>query len=63
MKFPPFLEVANNVPRVTAPNLREMSPLCKPWSTDTNAIYRGIQKETSVLFVGGTNLDSIKYGK
>lgn len=41
MKSPPFLEVANDVQRVIAPNLREMSPSCEHRSTDTNAIYRG----------------------
>lgn len=63
MKFPPFLEVTNDVRSVVAPNLREMSPSCEQWSTDTTVIYRGNRKETSVLFVGGTNLESIKYGK
>lgn len=61
MKSPPFLEVANDVPRVIAPHLREMSPPCEQRSTDTNAIYRGDSE--SVLFVGGTNLESIQYGK
>lgn len=60
MKFPPFLEVANDVLRVIAPNLREMSPSRERRSADTDAIYRGNQKGTGVLFVGGTVLESIK---